>query len=173
MHYDLTQIKNPQTKSFLEQFFKHRRINMDFYERVPEAEFDFRMINTPSRKSDSPRESLIHQIYVTRKYIYGITTSTLKFDGVTPKKLKNPQKMTKQELLTELDNTGQELVDLLKQSDFDSKTVNVPWDKKPISAISCLEGLSNHEILHTGWNLPIMDHLDMKRFDSLCDMYGN
>lgn len=64
---DLTDIANTEAKRFLLQFFGDRAINREFYEKVPEDKFDFRIVNTPKRKSDSPRESLAHQIDTERE----------------------------------------------------------------------------------------------------------
>ena len=32
--------------------------------------------------------------------------------------------------------------------------------------------LRDHDILHVGWNLSLMDHLDMERFPSLREYWG-
>jgi len=77
---DIPKITDPQAKAFIEQFLRDREINREFYKRVPEDKFDFRMVNTPQRKSDSPRESLAHQIDTTRDYINGVKTGVLQFE---------------------------------------------------------------------------------------------
>ncbi len=139
--------------NFLDAFLQNRVINREFYEKVPEEKFDFRM--TPH--SDTPRESLIHQIDTERDYINGIKTGVLKFRQDYPD-LKEANKWTKNLLLTKLKETDKELQQLLADSNFHFP----PW----------LWGLNNHEILHTGWNLALMDHLEISRFPRLKKMWG-
>jgi hypothetical protein len=80
--------------------------------------------------------------------------------------------MTKQDLLDELDKSTQELASLLREPDVASRMVQVPWSENPITAVQTLYGLDSHEVLHTGWNLAVMDHLDKKRFLSLKEIWG-
>lgn len=162
-------VEDPKAKAFLEEFFLHRNINREVYEKIPEEKFGYRMVHTSERKSDSPRDSLIHQINVTRSYISGIKTGILHFKnhGSSMLRLKS-----KNELLIELDKTGEELVKILSNTDISIKTVKVSWSKKPISAIISLRGLCNHEVLHTGWNLALMDHLNIERFQALKNVWG-
>lgn len=72
-------ITNPEAKSFLQQFFQDRSINKEFYKRVSEDKFDFHMVDTKDRKSDSPRESLVRQIETTISYVKAIELGELKF----------------------------------------------------------------------------------------------
>lgn len=44
---DISKITDPQAKAFIGQFLKDREINKEFYRRVPEDKFDFRMVDTP------------------------------------------------------------------------------------------------------------------------------
>jgi len=74
----IKKITHPQAKFFIQQFLRDREINYQFFKRVPEEKMDFRMVDTPQRKSDAPRESLAHQIDTTRDYINGIKTGVLK-----------------------------------------------------------------------------------------------
>lgn len=168
---DISAIKDSQAKVFIEQFLRDRGINREFYMRVPEDKFDFRMVDTPQRKSNSPRESLAHQIDTTRDYINGIKTGTLSF-GIKYNDLVELQKLTKSDLLAKLDETKKELIDILSDSNISSKKVKVPWSKEPIPAVSSLWGLDSHEILHQGWNLAIMDFLNIERFPALKEMWG-
>lgn len=50
------EVSSPEAKAFLTQFFLDRAINREFYEKVPEDKFDYRMVDRPERKSDSPRD---------------------------------------------------------------------------------------------------------------------
>ncbi len=168
---DLTSVVNAEAKRFLHQFFSDRAINREFYEKVPESNFDFRIVNTSKRKSDSPRESLAHQIDTERDYISGIKNGELKF-RVVYDDLEKPIKLSKSELLQKLQNEDNELVKVLSDKEIGKKMVKVPWSKEPIRALSMIWALDSHEILHTGWNLAIMDCLDIERFQSLKEMWG-
>jgi hypothetical protein len=166
---DISSVTNPEAKRFITTFLANREINTEFYRRVPEEQFDFRMVNTASRKSDSPRESLLHQIDTTKDYIQGIISGVLQFeltyDDLSPS-------LSKQELIQKLDQTEKELVNVLSSSDIREKLMTVPWSTSPIPALSAIWGLNSHEILHTGWNLAIMDQLNIDRFPALRKMWG-
>ncbi len=168
---DISKIANPLAKAFVDQFLRDREINKEFYKRVPEDKFDFRMVDVPQRKSDSPRESLIHQIDTTRDYVNGIKTGTLRF-GIKYDDLTEPQKMTKDELLLKLEESEKELIEILSDPEINNRKVQVPWGKEPIPAVTSLWALDSHEILHQGWNLAIMDHLNIERFPVLKAMWG-
>ena len=168
---DISKVVDPQARDFIEQFLKDRRIIEDFYQLLPEEKYDFRMVDTPQRRSDSPRESLIHLIDTTLDYIEGVKTGVLRF-GIKHQELEGAEKWSKDELLKMLDKVTEDLIDLLSDPQIGQKKVKVPWSKKPVSAISALWGLDSHEILHQGWNLAIMDHLNMERFPSLRQMWG-
>lgn len=168
---DISKITDPQAKAFIEQFLRDREVNREFYKRVSEDKFDFRMVDTPQRRSDSPRESLTHQIDTTRDYVNGVKTGTLQF-GVKYDDLAEPQKLTKDELLAKLAETEEELIQILSDPNMGSKKVKVPWSKEPIPAVPSLWGLDSHEILHQGWNLAIMDFLNIERFPALKAMWG-
>lgn len=168
---DFSSVSNPEAKRFLQQFLGDRAINREFYERVSEDKLDFRMVDTPSRKSDSPRESIAHQIDTERDYINGVKSGVLKF-GVKYDDLSNLQNLTKNQLLNMLQHEDEELIKLLSDSTISEKMVKPPWSESPIPAVSCLWALDSHEILHTGWNLAIMDHLNIERFQALKEMWG-
>lgn len=165
------QIKSTQARAFWEQYSKDREIIREFFKRVPEEKLDFRMVDRPSRKSDSPRESLAHIIDTTRDYVNGVKQGELKFGIIYPD-LKNPQKLSKKQLLEKLEKTEKQLFKLLCDPKIEDKNVKVPWSKEPVPAISCLGGLDSHEILHQGWNLALMDHLEIERFPALRRTWG-
>jgi uncharacterized damage-inducible protein DinB len=75
---DYARVTNPQARFFLEEFFTNREINREVYQRIPEEKFDFRMVETRKRKSDSPRKSLAHQVNVQRAYTKAAETGRLK-----------------------------------------------------------------------------------------------
>jgi uncharacterized damage-inducible protein DinB len=166
-----SEVIEPQAKAFIEQFRRDREINKEFYKLVPEEKLDFRMVDTPKRKSDSPRESLAHQIDTTRDYINGVKTGTLQF-GINYEDLAEPQTLTKGGLLAKLEEGEKELIEVLSDPEIANKKVQVPWSKEPVSAVSSLWALDSHEILHQGWNLAIMDHLNIERFPALKAMWG-
>lgn len=97
---NISTITHPEAKRFLESFLGNREINKEYYKRVPEDKYDFRMVDTPERK------------------------------------------------------------------------VKAPWSSNPIPAIASLWGLDYHEVLHMGWNLAVMDHLNIHRFPALKEMWG-
>lgn len=167
--FDTSQITDPEAKRFAISFLQDRAINREYYERVPEDKFDFRMVDTPSRKADSPRESLGHQIGVQHDYMNGITSGTLSFESGDDKQLK---KLSKNELLKKLQEADEKLIKILSNSEIGNKKVKVPWSDTPIPAIASLWALDSHEILHTGWNLAVMDHLNIERFDNLKRVWG-
>ena len=168
---DISKITNPEVKAFLAQFARDRGVNTEYYKRVPEDKLDFRMVDTPERKSDSPRESMIHQIATTRKYIDGAKSGVLRFD-IQYNDLVESQKLTKEDLLQLLQKTEEDLVEVLADPEIGNKKARVPWSDSPIPAVAALWGLDSHEILHQGWNLALMDHLNIERFPALKEIWG-
>lgn len=168
---DISKISNPEAKRFFDNFFQNREINREFYSRVPEENFDFRMVDIPERKSDSPRESLAHQVDTTRDYVNGVKSGILKF-GPKYEDLKEPSKLSKEQLMKMLVKAEEALFEILRDPKIGNKKVKVPWNSDPIPAIASLWGMNSHEILHTGWNLAIMDHLNIERFPKLKAMWG-
>jgi hypothetical protein len=164
-------ITDPEAGRFIKQFLIDRQINKDFYQLVPEEKLDFRIVDTPARKSDSPRESLIHQIDTTHDYINGVKSGVLKFGNIYAD-LIDAKKYSKEQLLQMLEETETELVKILSDPDINKRKVLVPWSNEPIAAISTLWGLDSHEILHTGWNLALIDLLNIPRFPSLIKVWG-
>src|SRR3989304_6324854 len=94
MRFDINSIKNPQVRVFYSLWWPQHQVIYDFYSRLAEEQFDYCMVDTPEKKSDTPRQSLAHILYV-------------------------------------------------------------------------LFFLRDHDILHVGWNLALMDHLSVPRFESL------
>ena len=166
---DTSNITNSEAKRLIDTFLGNRAINREYYELVPDESFDFRMVNNSERRSDSPRESLAHQIGVQQDYINAVITGILKFETGDDKSMKN---LSKTELLQKLTEVDEKLVEILSDEDIGNKTIISPWSKIPSSAIKSLWGLDSHEILHTGCNLAVMDHLNIKRFESLKNIWG-
>ena len=168
---DISKVTNPEAKAFLAQFARDRGVNSEYYKRVLEDKLDFRMVDTPERKSDSPRESMVHQIATTREYIDGAKSGVLRF-GIQYEDLAEPQKLTKKDLLRFLQKTEEDVVEVLADPEISDKKVKVPWSNNPIPAVAALWGLDSHEILHQGWNLALMDHLNIERFPALKEIWG-
>lgn len=166
---DFSKVTHEEANNFLHNFFLNRNINREYYERVPEERFDFRMVDNPTRKSDTPRESLAHQINVQRTYMMAVETGELKFGAYYDEGLKIKSKA---ELLSELESADIQLVELLSREENLTKKIVVPWDMSGVGAVTMFWSLNSHEVLHTGWNLALMEHLDIERFPALKAMWG-
>ena len=165
----LVKVKNKGAFNFLNTFFIHREINKKYYTIVPEDKYDFRMVETNKIKSDSPRESLAHQINVQNTYMDAIKIGKLKFGSGYNECLFTK---SKEELLELLNKSDNQLVKLLSKDENVNMLVAVPWSKSTIKAIDMLWSMNSHEILHTGWNLALMDHLNIERFQELKQVWG-
>ena len=166
---NFSKVTNLQARAFLQQFFEDRNINREFYQRLPEDKFDYRMVDTPERKSDSPRENLGHQIGVEMDYLKALDTEELAFVLGNDRSLK---RLSKEEQLKKLEELDKQLIEKLTDEETVKKRIRVPWSKEPVSLIAMLYAFNNHEVLHTGWNLAIMDHLNIERFPALKQMWG-
>lgn len=127
------------------------------------------MVNTQDRKSDTPRESLAHQINVQRTYMKAIKSGKLKFGQFYDPSLKS---RSKDQLLSKLKKADKELMSLLRKESNLRKRIVVPWNKDGIGTIQMLWAMDSHEILHTGWNIALMDHLNIPRFEKLKKTWG-
>ena len=79
--------------------------------------------------------------------------------------------MSKEELLVEMRRIDEEMFGYLTGEVFDSSgKVEVPWGE--MNAIDVLYFLRDHTILHIGWNLALMDHLDLPRYETLGSYWG-
>lgn len=171
MFMDINKITDLGIREAFYSFFMNREINRDFYSLVPEKDLDFRMVDNPLRKSDSPRESMAHHIGVTRDYIQGIKVGNIAF-GNKYDDLVDYEKLSKEELIKKLDETVTELFNMLCDPGISRRKIKVPWNEDGISVLEVLRALDSHEVLHTGWNLAIMDHLNIERFPKLKAMWG-
>ena len=81
-------------------------------------------------------------------------------------------RMTKAQLLAEMERIDKEMFAGLTAETFDAnKPVTVFWGGE-MGALDVLYFLRDREILHVGWNLALMDHLNMPRFPSLIQYWG-
>ena len=55
MKPDISSIKNPQIRVFYLLWWPQHQIIYDFTSHLTEEQFDYRMVNSPSRKADTPR----------------------------------------------------------------------------------------------------------------------
>lgn len=164
---DITNITNSEAQRFIKVFLTYRGINRRFFELVPEEKFDFRL--TP--KSDSVRESLVHLINIENCYL----ASAEEGDGTEWGKMSNPllKQKSKNELLVVLGETDVKLMEFLGNKMNLTKKVKVKWSAEPISVLAFLWAMNDHEILHNGWNLALMDMLDIPRYEELKRIWGN
>jgi len=169
VNLEVASIQNPQVRHFYSLYWPQRQILYDFFSRLAEDQMDFRMVDRPDRKSDSPRESLAHILYVQLVYFNSLKTGMLEFKS---QGVEHYWKMTQAQLLDEMDRIDQEMLDYLNAESFDSnQRVTVPWDGE-MNTMDLIYFLRDHEILHIGWNLALMDHLNVPRFESLIQYWG-
>ena len=169
MKLEIGSIRNPQVRSFYALWWPQHRIIQDFYTRLPEEYYDFRMIDTADRKADSPRESLAHILYVELVYFEAAKTGKLEFKDLGVEHYKS---LSKDQLLSEVERIDQEMFAYLNGEAFDSGLlVEVPWGGK-MNVVDVLFFLRDHDILHVGWNLALMDALNMPRYPALVQYWG-
>jgi uncharacterized damage-inducible protein DinB len=169
MRLDISSINNPQVRVFYSLWWPQRQVIYDFFTRLTEEQFDYRMVDTPDRKADTPRESLAHILYVQLVYFNGVKTGKLEFK---PMSVEHYREMTKEQLLAEMKRIDTEMLAYLTAETFDSdRRVAVFWGGE-MNAVDVLYFLRDHDILHIGWNLALMDHLSIPRFESLIQYWG-
>lgn len=169
MQIDVSSIQNSRVRFFYSLYWPQRQIIRDFFALLPDEHFDYRMVDTPNRKSDTPRESLAHILQVQLVFFNGAKTGTLEFK---PMGVAHYWQMTKQELLTEMEQIDKEMYATLTAESFDSdQVIDVPWGEMNVTDL--LLFLRDHDILHIGWNLALMDHLDLPRYESLSMYWGS
>jgi hypothetical protein len=169
MKLDIGSISNPQVRTFYALFWPQHQILIDFYTNLPEGQYNYRMVDTPQRKADTPRESLAHILYVERVYLNGVRSGRLEFKSMGTEHF---SEMEKGQLLGEMERIDQEMFGALTSPSFDSGcAVEVPWGGR-MNAVDLLFFLRDHDILHVGWNLAVMDHLNVSRYPSLVQYWG-
>jgi hypothetical protein len=102
-------------------------------------------------------------------YWNGVKTGKLEFG---PMDIAHYERMSKAELLAEWERIDAAMFAYLTAETFDSNSrVAVFWGGD-MNAIDVLYCLRDHDILHIGWNLALMDHVNMPRYDSLIQYWG-
>lgn len=168
MSIDISFIKHPQVRAFYSLYWPQRQILHDFFALLTEEQFDYRMVDTPQRRADTPRESLAHILQVQLIFLNGVKTGKLEFK---PMGVEHYWEMSGEQLLGEMERIDREMFAHLTAEDFDSSAkVEVPWGE--MNAVDVLYFLRDHAILHIGWNLALMDHLDMPRYETLSSHWG-
>jgi len=169
MNLEIPSIQNPQIRTFYSLYWSQHQILVDFFTRLAEEQLDYRMVDTPERKSDTPRASLAHILYVQLVYFESVKTGRLEFKDMG---VEHYKAMTKAQLLAELERIDSEMFAYLNADTFDSSiAVEVPWGGK-MNVVDVLFFLQDHDILHIGWNLALMDHLNIPRYESLIESWG-
>ena len=165
---DVHAIKRPEVRVFYMLYWEQRRILRDFYHRLPAAQYDFRMVDAPGRRADSPRESLAHILEMQHVFLRAVRSGALLFGDSGVEHLYG---LAKADLLAELERLDREMFALLTAKGFDSTaTVQAPWGE--LDALNLLYFLRDHDILHMGWNLAVMDHVGLARYPSLNQYWG-
>ena len=169
MRLDVASIHNPQVRTFYSLWWPQHQIIYDFFTCLTEEQFDYRIVDTPERKADTPRESLAHILYVQLVYLNGVKTGKLEFKSMGVERYRT---LTKDQLLAEMRRIDEEMFAYLTAETFDSSgPVEVFWGGT-MGAVDVLYFLRDHDILHIGWNLALMDHLNVPRFESLVQYWG-
>jgi uncharacterized damage-inducible protein DinB len=165
----IASIKNPQVRQFYALYWPQHQIICDFYTRLADEQFDTCLADSPGKKSDTPRQSLAHILYVQLVYLNAAQTGVLEFKSMGTEQY---ARMTKDQLLAELERVDQEIYSHLTAEAFDSsRLVTVPWGGQ-MNVVDLLFFLRDHDILHIGWNLALMDAVNMPRFESLIMYWG-
>jgi uncharacterized damage-inducible protein DinB len=169
MKLDTAGIANPQVRQFYAMYWPQHQILVDYFTVLSEEQYDYRMVDTPARRSDTPRESLAHILYVDLVYLNGVRTGVLEFKSMG---VEHYARLPRAQLLAEMERIDSETLATLTAESFDPRRpVRVFWGGD-LGALDVLYFLRDHDILHVGWNLALMDHLNIPRFESLVGYWG-
>jgi hypothetical protein len=169
MNVDIRSITNPHVRQLYALYWPQRQILYDFYSCLTEDQFGFQMVDAPDRKSDTPRQSLAHILYVQLVYWNGVKARKIEFGPIG---VEHYWRMSRAELLDEWERIDVGMFAYLTAETFDSASRVATFWGGEMNAVDVLFFLRDHAILHTGWNLALMDHLKMPRFPSLAQYWG-
>ena len=169
MKLDIAAIANPQVRQFYALYWPQHQILVDYFTVLSEEQYDYRMVDTPARKSDTPRESLAHILYVDLVYLNGVKTGVLEFKSMG---VEHYARLPRAQLLAEMERIDSETLAYLTADSFDPRRPVRPFWGGEMGALDVLYFLRDHDILHVGWNLALMDHLNIPRFESLIAYWG-
>lgn len=159
---------SPVTQLYIDKYHMHRKVIRDFFEFVPESQYDTRLVHTKTKKSDSIRETLAHIIEVQLMYIEGLKNKKLEFKDMG---VSNYYTASKETLLKEMEKVEKEMLAYLASKEFSpDERMEAPWGNAP--KIGVLDAFIDHEIMHVGWNIAYMDLLEMDRYPSLQEVWG-
>jgi len=99
-------------------------------------------------------------------FFNGVKTGKLEFKSMG---VEHYGQLSKEQLLAEMDRIEQEMFDYVTDEGFEA-IVQVPWGQ--MEGVDVLFFLRDHDILHIGWNLAVMDHLNVERYPSLIENWG-
>src|SRR5919108_1433285 len=126
MKPDISSIRNPQIRVIYSLWWPQHQILLDFTAYLTEEQFDYRMVDSPLRKADTPRESIAHILYVQLVYLNAVRTGKLEFKSMG---VEHYKALTKERLLAEWDCIDKEMFTDLTDERFDPQCqVEVPWD---------------------------------------------
>lgn len=168
MDLPIDTIHHPDVRLFYALYWPQRCILRDFYTLLPEEQYDARVVDTPTRHADTPRESLIHLIRIQQIYLAALHTRVLRFEPQHPPLHAT---MRKPDLMHGWEQVEQAMFDTLTADTFNAtQPITVPWGES--APVDLLFFLRDHDILHIGWNLAVMDYLDLPRYASLTAYWG-
>jgi hypothetical protein len=81
-------------------------------------------------------------------------------------------KISRSELIAEMERIDRLFFEFLTDEDFNENAIIItPWGEQ-WNCLDISSGLRDHDILHIGWNLAHMDFLDIPRYASLANYWG-
>jgi hypothetical protein len=165
----LDSITHPAVRTFYALYWQQHQILREFFETLPEEHYDYHMVDTPERIAESPRESIAHILYVHRVFFEAIKTGKLEYRSLG---MEHFSTLPKSNLLHEWEQIDTEVYAYLNAETYRPESpVEVPWGGS-MGGLDLLFFLRDHDILHIGWNLAYMDHLNLPRYPSLIQYWG-
>jgi hypothetical protein len=146
---------------FYADFAHYRELNLDLYRRLQPGQIDLRVAPDAVRPGGSPRDSLLHHLYVTRNYAYSARHEQMQWGREREALLYVPawQTFSKERLVMEMERIEAELLQPLSAPDFEHRLIRVPWSLQPLPALAVLRGLIDHEVLQLSWNRSLFSRL--------------
>jgi len=150
--FDVERISDPKLQRSFRKFLGNRAADYEFYQSVPEAQFDQSIVEG----SDSPRKELIHVIAHTRLRSEGLRTGNVpdyKVKVVHPEWFTELEGQSREQLLTQLGQVTQELLDIFTKPDITNKRITVPFEERPLEPDELLADIRDHQSLHVGLDI--------------------
>jgi hypothetical protein len=169
MKMSLERIKDDRVRSSFGHYLIQRSILRDFFNNLSDDDYDFRMLENENRKADTPRESLAHTLHFQLINFSALKTGKLEYKS---QGVDHYWKISRSELIAEMERIERLFFEFLTAEDFNENAIIItPWGEQ-WNCLDILSGLRDHDILHIGWNLALMDFLDMPRYASLANYWG-